>query len=210
LADYTLVIGNKNYSSWSLRAWLMMKATGTPFKEILIPLYQENSKQDILRYSPSGKVPVLIAEGMPVWDSMAIGEYLAETFPAAQLWPENKMIRAHARSICAEMHSGFAELRKECSMNMKKRDKATPSPEVAAQVARIERLWTEARRMAGQGDFLYGHFTIADAMYAPVVSRFVSYRLGSNPESRRYMDAVWAHPAFGEWLGAALLEPWEM
>jgi glutathione S-transferase len=207
MTDYTLVIGNKNLSSWSLRAWLMLKAAGVHFKEILIPLDQEASKKEILRYSPSGLVPALLRDGRPLcWDSLAIGEYLAETFPKAGLWPEEASARAHARSICAEMHSGFAALRSQCSMNMKKRETIAPSPEVTGDIRRIEQLWADARALAGNGDFLYGHFTIADAMYAPVVSRFITYGIRVGSESGRYRDAIRALPAFAQWNAAAQKE----
>jgi glutathione S-transferase len=208
MINYTLVIGNKNYSSWSMRAWLMLKATGVDFKEILIPLRQENTRREIERHSPSGKVPVLLVDGFPIWDSLAIGEYLAQQLPQEKLWPADSLVQAHARSISAEMHSGFTALRTKRSMNMKKRETPAPDAEVTQEVARIEHIWAEARTMATPGDFLFGAFTIADAMYAPVVSRFVTYGIKVSKDSQRYMDAVWNMPAFGEWYKAALEETW--
>jgi glutathione S-transferase len=204
----TLVIGNKNYSSWSMRAWLALKATGADFTEILIPLRQVNTKQDILRYSPSGLVPVLLADGRPIWDSLAIGEYLAQQFPAARLWPRDALLRAHARSASAEMHAGFTALRGKRPMNMKKRETLPDDADVTRDVARIEQIWDEARSLTGRGDFLYGDFTLADVMYAPVVSRFVTYGIAVGKENKAYMDRIWNLPAFQEWYEAALKEPW--
>lgn len=214
MAEYTLVIGNKNYSSWSLRAWLMMKAAGVPFREILIPLEQENPtsrairKNEILRYSPSGLVPVLMADDTLVWESLAIGEYLADTFPEANLWPREPVMRAHARSISSEMHAGFTALRSQCAMNMKKCEIVEPSAETSLDITRIERLWADARAMVKGGDFLYGHFTIADAMYAPVISRFISYGIKVSDDSRRYIGTIMNYPAFLEWQESALQEKW--
>ncbi len=208
MSGYTLVIANKNYSSWSLRAWLMMKATGADFKEILIPLRQENTKEQIALYSPSGLLPVLLVDNQPIWDSLAIGEYLAQQFPQARLWPKDSRVRAHARSISAEMHAGFQALRSKRSVNMKKRETLPPDADVKREVERVEYLWDEARAIADPGDFLYGSFTIADAMYAPVVSRFVTYGIDVSKESRRYMDTIWNMPTFKEWYEAALKESW--
>jgi len=210
MASYTLVIGNKNYSSWSLRAWLMLKATSADFKEILIRLHQENSKQEILRYSPSGSVPVLLIDDRPVWDTLAIGETLNELFPEAKLWPANALARAHARSISAEMHSGFQALRMKHAMDIRRRETVTPDADVQAIVDRIEQLWKDARDNFGRGkdNFLYGNFTIADAMYAPVVSRFATHGFNVSDASKDYMDVIQALPAFREWVEAALQEPW--
>ena len=210
MPSYTLVIANKNYSSWSMRAWLVLKATSAPFREVVIPLRQENSKNEILRYSPSGFLPVLLIDGFtPVHDSLAIAETLAERHPEAKLWPEAPPARAHARSISAEMHSGFMALRAQHPMNMKKREVKPPLEEVQAQIKRIEQIWREAQEHYGNGgDFLYGKFTIADAMYAPVVSRFLSYGISVSAESRRYMQAIEHLPPFQEWYQAALNEPW--
>jgi glutathione S-transferase len=208
----TLVIGNKNYSSWSLRPWIAMKAAGIPFEEVLIPLYEPGSAEEILKYSPAGKVPVLIDGDTTIWESLAILEYLAETFPDAGLWPRDARARAQARAVSSEMHAGFAALRKHCTMNLwlppKKREQP---PEVLADVRRIEALWAECRNRFGQGGpFLFGPFGAADAMYAPVVGRFYNYALDVTPQTRAYMDAVRALPAWKEWKAASLQEPWVM
>ncbi len=194
-----LVIGNKNYSSWSLRPWLAMKVHGIPFDEKRIHLYASASKAEILRHSPAGKVPILQDGATTVWDSLAILEYLAERQP--RLWPRNAGERARARSIAAEMHSGFAKLREHMSMNVRKRYPGKGrTPEVLADIARITAIWAEAK-----GPFLFGEFTAADAMYAPVVLRFRTYAVeGPN---RSYMDAMLALPAMREWIEAAEREP---
>ena len=194
-----LVIGNKNYSSWSLRPWLAMKFVGVAFDEIRIPLYGAGSKERILAHSPAGRVPILKDRETLVWDSLAIIEYLAERYP--QLWPRDRAERARARSISAEMHSGFAALREHMSMNVRKRypGKGRTS-EVDKDIARIGAIWTEAK-----GPFLFGEFTAADAMYAPVVLRFRTYTVeGPN---RSYMDAMLALPAMREWIEASEREP---
>jgi glutathione S-transferase len=198
-----LVIGNKNYSSWSLRPWLLMKVAGIPFQEVRIPLYTPVAKQEILRYSPSGKVPCLVDGSVHVWDSLAIGEYLAEAHPV--LWPEAPSARALARSISAEMHSGFANLRNHMSMNCRKRHPGKGrAPEVLEEIQRIVSIWGECReRYAGGGEFLFGRFSIADAMYAPVVLRFRTYEVELPPACRAYADAMLALPALQEWLAAA-------
>lgn len=205
MLHYTLVIGNKNFSSWSLRAWLAMRATSAPFTEIRIPLRTEQSRTLILSHSPSGKVPALKYGPHVVWDSLAIGETLAETFPDAGLWPADACARAHARALCAEMHSGFEPLRSQHPMDMTARTPKPPSAEVRANVDRIEHLWQEALGFLGrgEGDFLYGSFGLADAFYAPVVSRLVTYAIPVTDRSRRYMDAVWNHPYFQEWYAGA-------
>ncbi len=212
MADYTLVIGNKAYSSWSLRPWLLLKQTGVAFDEVVINLYDPNAKQDILRHSPSGKVPVLKHAGRTVWDSLAIAEYLNELFPDAGLWPQDAEARALARSVAAEMHSGFVELRKALPMNVRRvyRDwKITP--EVQADVTRISALWRDCRQRfgtAGGGPFLFGGFTIADAMYAPVVTRFQTYSVALDNDTQDYCSAVLAHDAMKTWFTEAEREPW--
>jgi len=194
-----LVIGNKNYSSWSLRPWIALKVLGIPFDEERIPLYRPGSKERILGYSPAGKVPILRDGDTVVWDSLAILEYLAEKYP--KLWPSDRAERAKARSVAAEMHSGFAKLREHMSMNTRKRYPGKGrTPESMADVARIDDIWSQAR-----GPFLFGAFTAADAMYAPVVLRFRTYEVGVR--NKGYMDAMLALPAMREWIEAAEREP---
>jgi glutathione S-transferase len=208
----TLVIGNKNYSSWSFRPWIALRVAGIPFEEVVIPLYEPGSKEQILKYSPAGKVPVLIDGDVQVWESLAIIDYLAERFPQARLWPGEAAARAHARAIAAEMHSGFAPLRRHCPMNMWRTVKvrALP-PEVAADVRRIEAIVTECRERFGQsGAFLFGAFGAADAMYAPVVARLNTYAIAVGVAAEAYKQAVMALPAWAEWRAAALKEPWIM
>ena len=189
-----LVVGNKNYSSWSLRAWLAMKVLGIPFQEERIPLYGEKSKAEILKHSPAGKVPVLIDGDLHVWDSLAILEYLAEREP--RMWPADANLRARARSISAEMHSGFQNLRQQMSMNIRRRHPGKGrTPESLADVRRIVEIWSECR-----GPFLFGPFCGADAMYAPVVLRFRIYEVELPPVCRAYADQVLALPALKEWI----------
>ena len=208
----TLVIGNKNYSSWSLRPWIAMKAAGIAFKEVLIPLYLPGSAEQILKYSPAGKVPILIDGDELVWESLAILEHLAERFPDAGLWPRDRRARSHARVVATEMHGGFQPLRKACTMNLWLPVKARPQPpEVLANVARIEQMWADCRARFGQsGPFLFGAFGAADAMYAPVVARFNTYGLPVSVKTRAYMDAVMGLPAWREWYDAAMQETWIM
>ncbi|MBM3950741.1 MAG: glutathione S-transferase family protein [Rhodospirillales bacterium] len=209
----TLVIGSKNYSSWSWRPWLALKRTGAPFEEVLIHLDDADKVARIGSYSPTGKVPVLVHGEVKVWESLAICEYLAELFPEAKLWPEDRAARARARAVATEMHAGFGALRATLSMNLRgrstrPRDKLNLSPEVWADIERIVALWDDCRRRHGRGGpFLFGDFTIADAMYAPVVGRFRTYQVPLPPSAREYGDAVWAWPAVREWLDAARSEP---
>jgi glutathione S-transferase len=205
-----LVIGNKNYSSWSMRPWLAMRATGIAFEEVFIPLYTDNKadKDRILSYSPAGKVPTLVDGDVTVWDSLAIIEYLAERFPEAKLWPADRAARAHARSISAEMHSGFMPLRNECGMNLHRPVKpVTLSADAEANVARVQEIWTECRARYGKGGpYLFGAFTAADAMYAPVVHRLRTYAIKVSPVVAAYMETMVAQPAFAEWTRAGLAE----
>jgi len=204
----TLVIGNKNYSSWSMRPWLAMRASNIAFEEVFIPLYTDDpaDKQRILSYSHAGKVPVLVDGDVKVWDSLAIIEYLAERFPERKLWPEDRPMRAHARSISAEMHSGFLALRNECGMNLYRPVGAVPlSADAKANIARVEDIWRDCRVRYG-GPFLFGAFSGADAMYAPVVHRFRTYAIEVGPEARAYMETMMALPAFREWTDAGLAE----
>ena len=206
----TLIIGNKNYSSWSFRPWIAMKVAGIGFEEKVIPLYEQGSREQVLQYSPAGKVPVLVDGDQRIWESLAILEYLAEKFPKAKLWPEDARARAHARVVATEMHAGFQPLRKSCPMNLWLPVKPRPqSDDVMANVRRIESLWADCRARFGQGGpFLFGRFGAADAMYAPVVSRLHSYGLNVGDETRGYMAAVMALPAWTEWRTAALKETW--
>ena len=204
-----LVIGNKNYSSWSMRPWLALRANDIAFDEIFIPLYTgEADKNRILGFTPSGKVPVLIDGDVTIWDSLAIIEYVAERFPEARMWPEDRAGRAHARSISAEMHSGFAALRNECGMNLHRPVGAIKlSAEARANIARVQQIWSECRARYGKsGPFLFGRFGGADAMYAPVVHRFRTYAIEVSAEVRDYMDAMTSLPAFQEWTRAGLAE----
>ncbi len=208
MADFTIYIGNRVYSSWSLRGWLPLKHLGVAFDEVMIPLYVEGSKDTILRRSPSGKVPALHHQGRTVWESLAIGEYLAEKFPAATLWPEDPGARAFARSVSNEMHAGFSNLRVELSMNLRR---VIPgrrfSADALAQIERIKEIWRDCRARYGKGGpFLFGPFTIADAMYAPVVTRFRTYEIALDPICAAYADAVWKLPAMQAWCDAAAKE----
>jgi glutathione S-transferase len=206
-----LVIGNKNYSSWSLRPWLAMKVANIAFAETLIPLDAPDFKPRVLAFGGAGRVPTLIVDGdVRIWESLAILEYLAERFPAANLWPQEQAARGHARAIAAEMHAGFSALRQQLPMNVCRRVMSrTLDAEAAADVARVDAIWSECRSRFGRGGaFLYGAFGAADAMYAPVVSRFHTYAVEVGTVARDYMRAVMALPAWSEWRDAARREPW--
>lgn len=204
----SLVIGNKNYSSWSLRPWLFLKYHDFDFTEIRIPLYREDSKDKLLQYSPTGKVPVLLDGELKVWDSLAILEYLAERFPQTQGWPDDFAERAVARALAAEMHSGFTALRTYCGMNCKRTPSAKPLPEaVHPDIERIGEIWQQClQRHCHDGPWLFGRFTIVDAMFAPVAIRFHSYQLETNKEAQAYVDRVLACPAVNAWIEAGKLE----
>jgi glutathione S-transferase len=210
MGKLTIVLGNKNYSSWSLRAALVLDHTGAPYEEIVVQLDQPETAAQIRRHSPSGRVPALIDGDLVVWDSLAIAEYLAEKFPAAQLWPGDTRARARARSVSAEMHAGFADLRTSMPMNMRRSAPGRGHTAGAlADAARIQGLWRDCRATFGNaGPFLFGRFSIADAMYAPVVSRFVTYGVPLEGAARDYAEAVQAWPAYRRWLEAARAEPW--
>jgi len=205
---YTLVIGNKAYSSWSLRPWLLMKHTGIEFRENRISLYQEGAKQNLLRESGAGKVPVLRHGNLTIWDSLAICEYLAEKHPEKRLWPADAGVRAHARSTSAEMHSGFGNLRSLMPMNVRRKiPNRAKTPEVSADIARIQDIWEECRGRFGKaGPFLYGEFCIADAMYAPVVTRFDTYGVALSDTAAAYSRQILALPAFRQWVAEANAE----
>jgi len=205
-----LIIGNKNYSSWSFRPWIGLKVAGIPFDEEVISLYDEGSKAKILAQSPAGKVPILIDGDVRVWESLAILEYAAEKFSGFGFWPSDPAARAHARAISTEMHAGFVPLRSECGMNMwRPPAKRTLSADAQANLARVLEIWTQARATYGAGGpFLFGKFSAADAMYAPVVSRFETYAIDVSAPVKAYMQAMIALPAWQEWRRAALREPW--
>jgi glutathione S-transferase len=205
-----LIIGNKNYSSWSFRPWIAMKVAGIPFEEQVISLDDPQFKRIVMEISPAGKVPALADGEVRVWESLAILEYLAAKFPDAKLWPEDPKARAHARAIAAEMHAGFAPLRRECPMNFWRPVKQRAlSPEALANVKRIDAVWTDCHtRFGAGGEFLFGGFGAADAMYAPVVARFATYAVEAGPISRAYMDAIMGLEAWREWKAAAVQEPW--
>ena len=204
--SYALVIGTKRWSSWSLRPWLAMRQAQIPFREINIELRRPGTKAEVLRHSPAGKVPILITGGEPIWDSLAILEYLAEAHPQAGLWPQNADARARARSVAAQMHAGFAALREHCPMELLARTPLSPLPEpVEADVRRVVALWRDCRqRFGAAGKMLFGGFTAADAMYAPVASRFRTYlpdlsTYGDDGTARAYVDTLFALPAMAEW-----------
>jgi glutathione S-transferase len=214
----TLVIGNKCHSSWSLRPWILMKQFGIPFKEVLIPfadpIDSPEWKAEVRKYTPAGKVPALVDGEVAVWESLAIMEYLAETHPDLPIWPRDRAARAMARSIASEMHAGFSGIRGACPMNLGKRyAEHDRGPGVAKDAARVQEIWRTARERFGQGasgggPFLFGAFSAADAMYAPMVTRFDTYAIPADQTARAYMDAVMGTPAFQEWRRAALAETW--
>ncbi len=215
-----LVIGNKAYSSWSLRAWLAAKHSGLPFEEVVVPLYdaQWDKRRDGDEFAPSGgKVPLLwdhddaAGDDIVVWDSLAIIDYLDDCTDGERgFWPEGRAARAMARSMAAEMHSGFAALRRQCPMNIRRIFDAVPVPDdVAADIGRILQIWAEARaRFGGEGEFLFGEWSAADMMFAPVVTRFVSYQVPVPPFALAYGRAVVAHPHMQDWIASAQEEEW--
>jgi glutathione S-transferase len=210
VSAFTLIVGNKNYSSWSLRGWLAARAAGVPFDEVLIRLSEPGSKEKLLEHSPAGRVPVLHHGERTVWDSLAIIEYLAEVCPAAGLWPADPAARAHARSISAEMHAGFQALRSHMPMNLRK---SLPGKgrgrDVAEDIERVCAIWADCRaRYGAGGPFLFGGFGAADVMYTPVAARFRTYAVELDDACQTYVGAVLARPDFLEWHAAALEEPW--
>ncbi|WP_324731668.1 glutathione S-transferase family protein [Pseudomonas paeninsulae] len=206
-----LIIGNKTYSSWSLRAALAMELAEAPYSEVLIPLDRPDTRARILVHSPTGKVPLLQTEEGPVWDSLAIGEYLAESFPEAHLWPRGEYARAVARSVCAEMHSGFAALRTHLPMDLKRDQALAEMPaDAEADIRRICALWAECRGNFGEGGpFLFGHASLADAFFAPVAARLHSYRVALPEVAAAYVATVYQWPAFQRWYQAAQAEQLE-
>mgnify|MGYP003363065614 FL=1 len=212
MAEGTLVIGTRRYSSWSLRGWLAVRLAALDVEEVVIPLSNDGNTSAIKTISPNGKVPYLEHRGIAVWESIAIGEYCADQVPA--LWPSAPRARAFARAIAAEMHAGFRAVRAAMPMNVGRNARPLAggtTDDIDADIARIDAIWTEARLDFGQGGaFLFGaDFTLADAMYAPIVSRFLSYGVTPSPESVAYMNAVRAHPLVDQWYQAALAEPKE-
>ena len=210
MSNLTLVIGNKNYSSWSLRPWMALTMAGIPFAEELIQLDQPDTKAKITAHSKAGRVPILRHGKITVWESLAILEYLAENFPEKNLWPKTRAARATARAISSEMHAGFSALRSGCPMNLRRPRKPRPlADSVIADIHRIENMWRECRANFGRnGKFLFGRFCNADAMFAPVVTRFETYDIKVAKDTRQYMESVMATPAFKKWKAAALHEPW--
>ena len=202
-----IILGNKKYSSWSLRPWLALKLTGAPFEEQVVALDMPDTDANIRKFSPSGRVPALIDGQLTIWDSLAICEYLNEKFPGAQLWPQDAASRARARSISAEMHSGFMNLRNDCSMKIVQQYPYKPlKPETQADVDRIVAIWSDCLRVHG-GPFLFGSRPgIVDCMYAPVVSRFRTYSIPLPAAAQKYADHIWSWPVLQEWVAAARAE----
>ena len=208
MSSLELIIGNKNYSSWSFRPWIAMKVMQVPFMETLVKLDFDNHCDDLIEHSPSKKVPVLKHEKLTVWDSLAILEYVAEQYPDKAFWPTDSAERAYARSISNQMHSSFTDLRNACPMNMRRAPRAIEiSNGVKRDVTQIEALWRAALEKSG-GPFLLGDFTIADAMYAPIVNRLHVYKLSSDPTALTYGDTIIALPAWQEWAASARQEKW--
>jgi glutathione S-transferase len=209
--ELVLTIGNKNYSSWSLRAYLVLHATGAPFREVVIPLDQPTSRAELRKANPAARVPVLRDGDLVIWDSLAIAEYLHERFPEARLWPDAVRARARARSVSAEMHSGFAGLRGAMPMDIRGRHpRRGRTPAALADVSRVLEIWRDCRRAApvDEGPFLFGAFTIADAMFAPVATRLVTYDVDLDDVCQAYVDALHDHPGMAAWRAAAEAEPW--
>jgi glutathione S-transferase len=206
--ELTLVIGNKNYSSWSLRPWILMRRLGLEFGEVQLRLDTPEFKDEVARYGPNGRVPVLRHRDLTIWDSLAICEYVADI--TGRGWPSEKAARAVARSVCAEMHAGFLDLRMQWPMNARARNRRTAmTPGLEADVDRIDEIWMDCRRRFGaSGPWLFGEYSIADAMYAPVVLRFNTYRAQVSDSARWYIATALADPALQEWVLAAQEEPW--
>jgi glutathione S-transferase len=206
-AGLTLVIGNKNYSTWSMRPWVAMTAFNIPFKEVNVTLDRPDTANLIAKYSSSGRVPVLLAGETAIWDSLAICEYLAEQFREKNMWPLDVVKRALARSVCAEMHSGFGDLRSAMWMNIRADFHGKGrTPGAQADIGRICEIWEDCLAHSGPHDFLFGDFSIADAFYAPVVMRFRTYGVSLAPALQAYADRVTAHPAVAQWIAGALAE----
>ena len=207
-----LIVANKAYSSWSLRPWILLAHFEIPFEEVVIPMDRLETRAEMLKYAPTGKCPSLHDGKIAVWESLAIIEYVAESYPEKAIWPRDKAARAHARSLATEMHAGFSALRNACPTNFRRKPKAIPlSDEVSADVARIEAAWAHAREAFGEeGPFLFGGFSAADAMFAPVVSRFHAYDIPVAKTTRAYMEAIMALPAWKAWIAEGEAEPWRI
>jgi glutathione S-transferase len=207
-----LIVANKAYSSWSLRPWILLAHFKIPFEEVVIPMDRPDTRETMLKYAPTGKCPSLHDGRIGVWESLAIIDYIAERYPEKAIWPRGKAARAHARSLAAEMHAGFTALRQTCPTNFRREPKAIAlSDDVHNDIARIEAAWAHARKTFGKaGPFLFGRFSAADAMFAPVVNRFHAYDIRVAKASRAYMDAVMALPAWKAWIADARAEPWRI
>jgi glutathione S-transferase len=213
----TLFIGNKNYSSWSLRPWLVLRWAEIPFAERLIrldqPGYGAGKIAEVLSVSPTGRVPCLDADGLLIWDSLAIAEWAAETYPAAQLWPADKARRAEARAVTAEMHSGFQNVRRDLSMNIHRRMETAPDlpPETGAEIARLDQLWSGLRaRFGGEGPWLFGSRSIADAFYAPAATRMRSYAVALSAPAQAWCETIFADRDFRDWEAASIPDSWDV
>jgi glutathione S-transferase len=207
MSQLKLVIANKNYSSWSMRPWVVMKAFDIPFQEISIQIDRADTSEQIARYSPAGRVPVLIDEEEAIWDSLAICEYLAECYPDKPMWPRDRQARAMARSICSEMHAGFAALRSELPMNIRGQYPQREFSAMAqAEIRRIRAIWGSCLATSGYERFLFGEFSIADAYFAPVVMRFFTYGVELDGSLQAYAERVAQHPAVQQWVSEALAE----
>jgi glutathione S-transferase len=210
MSKATLVIGNKNYSSWSLRPFMAMAMADIPFEEKFIRFGEPAFSRAVRKISKAGQVPILLHNGLTIWDTLSIMEYLAETWPDRNLWPKTKAARAMARSVCAEMHAGYRNLRNACPMNLRRPIRAVPLNEgILKDVERIESLWRQCRKEHGKGGpFLFGKFGIADAMFTPIVTRLETFDFKVAVDTQHYMNAVLATPAFHEWKDGALKEKW--
>jgi len=207
-----LIVANKAYSSWSLRPWILLAHFKIPFEDVTIPLDRPETRAKILEHSPTGKCPALRDGSITVWESLAIAEYVAEAFPEKAIWPRGKAARALARSLSNEMHAGFQALRQHCPTNFRRPVRRIDLTEaVLADVARLEAAWALARASFGKaGPFLFGRFSAADAMFAPVVNRFHIYDVPVSRATREYMDAIMALPAWKAWVADAEAEPWRI
>jgi glutathione S-transferase len=211
MSELHLIIGNKNYSSWSLRPWVLMSCLGVEFRETIVPLDTPEFKGQIARYSPTGRVPVLQHGELTIWDSLAICEYVAEL--TGRGWPASREARAVARSVCAEMHSGFAQLRSDFPMNARARGRRIPiGAQLKADIERVETIWNSCRSRFGQGTgpWLFGEYSVADAMYAPVVLRFNTYAAPLGETTRAYIATAVQEPSLQRWLKASEEESWTL